>query len=247
MDLGPELTSRARRRLRHRRKYRIWGLGAGTFVELEANVIAIPLGVRYHYAFLAMLPWCGMWIGETIADLRWIRKHRERTRVAHARSISVSDYVSPVERTVTRGFALLPLLPACALPLLPQHGGSRWVGFAGLLAASLLMIGYMVVNEAVQRWVVSQPQRAASSEELVLEDALRTGTLRSITAAQAMLGAIIATQGFSMIADRFPSGSPAGAIGDVATLIFFFGSIGSLIPLYSRFRSYFHARIWTKP
>lgn len=236
VELDAEQARRLRRRVRRDHACQLLGAGVG----LPA-IFALPAHTSAAFP-VAIIPWCGGLIGVTVNDLWRMRKAREQTRVAHARSVTVADYVSPVQTSVTRSLAPLSLVPACATPFLPFHDGGRWAEFAVLLAASAMTIGFLVACEATQRWVVAQPQLAATSEELLVEDALRAGTLRAITVVSAGLCVMTTAMGLSRMAERVPSHELAGALraAPIIAVLFLVG----LSILYRRDEYRFRERIW---
>jgi hypothetical protein len=237
VTLSAEQESRMRRRLRQRYRHTAGGFGGGALAYFGAGALAYNLGVhssgRYWFLTLAIPP-CGILIGRTIGEIRRVRKNKPATRVAHARSIGISDYVGPAMTTVTRGLALSPLALAGVMPFLP--GPARPARLIGLLVVSLLVIGYMVAGEALQHWMVDQPQRAATEEELILEDALRAETLESLVTAPAMLGVLASCVGWTAMGGRLGAGA--------VPYVFFIASAGSMMFLQKRFEYRFHEKIW---
>ncbi|MDN3357902.1 hypothetical protein [Actinomadura sp. DC4] len=238
--LNAEQESRARRRVRRRNLYSGWGTGLGMLALFEGDACAHYLGLPGRYSFLLFaILWCGWLVGTNIGDIRWVRRNQEPVRVAHARSVGVADYVSPVMATLTRGLALSPLVLVGVATFLPGRGQSA--GLLTLLVVSLLLAGYMVVMETVQRWLAIQPQRAGTEEELILEDALRAETLQSMAAAPAAFGVMASCAGWSLIGDR-PAAAGLGSV----PFVFFVVSVGSVVLLQNRLGYRFHRKIWAE-
>jgi hypothetical protein len=146
------------------------------------------------------------------------------SRVAHARSTRVLDYVMPLELYAARVFAVLPLVLLAvwaAVPRRPDAGtGLAWYRDPPLMivlgVASLAMLA---ASEALQRAIVRAPQPAHSVQALAFDDALRAQALRDVMNIPVIIPALAVFHIATAIAKTAQSPSVAAVFDVVQTAL----------------------------
>lgn len=233
IKLVPELQNAVQRRLALR--YRGIAIGA------EAGVIAGAFIVKSYPAtvepFLAALVFAGVIftgpaLGAAISSL-FSRPHRDpdAMQYARARTVTLEDYVPPLESWPARIGVVLSLI-AVVIALL--------AGVDVRLPAILAALGAVSLGffEIVGRRIVARPQPAASPRELGWDDALRASVLRDMVTAPLVLG--LYSLLLTLVA-IFGSVQPTSLLFIIATLVI------SRLSARTRPQRHFLRRLWDAP
>jgi hypothetical protein len=188
--LGIGLPARLEAPVSARLMVRDRGAATGAVVSAVAAIVAFELRIittdspALSGVIVVGLVVAGGCVGSTVSAFTRIPDVApDATRIARSGAVDVSDYVRPAERGAARALVLVSVV-VVAVTALTGAGEALLPGaaFAAFGAIALALF------ELASRRIVSLPQRAASTADLVWADAIRASTLRDMLLAPVVLG-----------------------------------------------------------
>jgi hypothetical protein len=192
-DRGVELTAETRppvaRYLRSVRVMRTWGGVLGAIVPslaewaLTGRVQVLGFGTDGESAPLAFGSiFVGYLLGVLVAEVRRPRTAGPR-RVASLARRELRDYLPGRTVRAQRGLAAAGALGTLAIGVLPYPPATSNPGPLGLAAAAVLVAGFAVGAEAIERWLVRRPQPFTSTAAISADDAVRAQSIQAFAGA----------------------------------------------------------------
>jgi hypothetical protein len=142
---------------------------------------SLPLGDSW-----VMLAVAGYLVGAALAEVTFLRQPRRPSsvRAAALAPRTLSDYVPAATMWTIRVLPIVTVTLALIYAVVAKdapRGVDPSVGF--VVAASMLVVAFAVLIEWFLRTIVGRPQPAITSDLLAADDAIRAGSIHSLSAA----------------------------------------------------------------
>jgi hypothetical protein len=192
-DRGVELTPETRPPitgyLRSVRVMRTWGGVVGAIVPslaewaLTGRVQVLGFGTDGESAPLGFgTIFVGYLVGVLVAEIRHPRAAGSR-RVASLARRELRDYLPARTVHEQRALAATSALGTLAIGVLPYPPATSNPGPLGLAAAAVLVVGFAIGAEAIERWLVRRPQPFESAAAVAADDAVRAQSIQAFAGA----------------------------------------------------------------
>lgn len=215
------------------------GLVAG--IAATAFILSTDLRSSEYFATPFLLiggAFAGAAIGVAIAATRASAPlDPDAVKFARASAVSLSDYVSPLERTGGRIVVALGVVTLIAAIATGAEVSAVLIALAALGVASLL------VFEIVGRRIVDRAQPSISPADLTWDDAVRSSVLRDMITAPIILGADTVVVAGGALIEHSLAGSDAAKIALVVACFVAAGALATAA-IVTRPQRYFLTRLW---